>query len=96
MKKRSHERSTDKKGFSIALPITLINDLQAIANLETRTRNGQIEHFLTEQVKLWKAKNNPAAPQAKPRPAAAPGSSEPIGRNSREAVKKPIRHNSRS
>lgn len=65
MNKRSHARSPEKKNFSIALPIVLITDLEKIAKAETRSKNGQIEYFLAEQIKLWKAKNSPVtAPSA--------------------------------
>jgi hypothetical protein len=52
--KRSHDRSPDKIGFSIALPRKLVDELKAIAIEETRTRNGQIEHFLAAAVAEWK------------------------------------------
>lgn len=57
MKGKNHERSPDKKGFSIALPIHLIDQIQVIADGETRSRNKQIEHFLDNAVKQWNAKN---------------------------------------
>lgn len=54
MAKKSHDRSPDKKGFSIALPIALIADLERISKAETRSRNGQIESFLQDSVRLWR------------------------------------------
>ena len=62
MKPRNHERSPDKRNFSIALPKTMIDDLSFIAKEETRSRNGQIECFLAQSVKEWKA----AHPDGKP------------------------------
>lgn len=66
MAKKSHDRSPDKKGFSIALPIALIADLERISKAETRSRNGQIERLLQESVRLWK--ESMAEKQAKPVP----------------------------
>ena len=51
MKKKSHARAADKRNFSVALPITLIDEIAAIAKRESRSRNGQIEHFLKESVR---------------------------------------------
>lgn len=55
MSQRNHSRSKDKRNFSIALPKTMIADLERIAAKETRSRNGQIEHFLAESVAAYKA-----------------------------------------
>jgi len=65
MKKKSHERAPGKKGFSVALPEKLVAEIQAIANSETRSRNGQIEKFLEDCVKAYKSEN---APEKKPTP----------------------------
>lgn len=65
MKERNHSRSKEKRNFSIALPETLIADLKSIAQTETRSRNRQIEHFLAEEVKRWKAENNAAPARSK-------------------------------
>lgn len=51
MKKKSHARAADKRNFSVALPITLIDEIAAVAKRESRSRNGQIEHFLKEAVR---------------------------------------------
>jgi hypothetical protein len=56
MKKKSHQRAPDKRNFSVALPITLIDQIEAIAKSETRSRNRQIEHFLQECVRNEKQK----------------------------------------
>ena len=61
MKKKNHDRSPDKRNFSIALPLTLIADLERIAAKETRSKNRQIEHFLSAQVDKWKAEHKPVA-----------------------------------
>ena len=55
MKKKSHERSPDKTGFSVALPKKLVAEIKQIAKDETRSRNGQIERFLEECVMRYKA-----------------------------------------
>lgn len=56
--KRNHDRAADKTAFSVALPKKLVSDLEEIAKTETRTRNRQIEHFLTESVaRYWAAKS---------------------------------------
>jgi hypothetical protein len=55
MKKKSHDRAPDKRNFSVALPIELIEKLEAIAGAETRSRNKQIEHFLQQSVSHYKA-----------------------------------------
>lgn len=62
MKKKSHDRSPDKKGFSIALPKKLVAEIQAIADDETRSRNGQIELFLKDCVRRYKAGMAPRKP----------------------------------
>ena len=54
MKTRNHDRSPDKTGFSVALPKTLLEEVERIAKAEHRSRNGQIEHFLFESVRVWK------------------------------------------
>lgn len=53
MKKKSHARSPDKQGFSVALPITLVRAIEDIARRESRSRNGQIEYFLHQAVLAW-------------------------------------------
>jgi len=50
MKKKSHARASDKKGFSVALPVTLLDEINRIAACETRSRNKQIEKFLQDAV----------------------------------------------
>jgi hypothetical protein len=55
MKPKNHSRAPDKKGFSIALPITLIDALTTIANHENRSRNRQIQHFLEKSVQEWQS-----------------------------------------
>jgi hypothetical protein len=52
--KKNHTRAADKKGFSVALPIELIGQLEYIANSETRSRNKQIEHMLRQSVADYK------------------------------------------
>jgi hypothetical protein len=71
MKKKSHARAPDKRNFSVALPITLIDALEKIAMKEDRSRNRQIESFLKEKVQEYKAKkglqslpNSPGKPEA--------------------------------
>lgn len=59
MKTKSHSRSPDKKNFSVALPIVLIEQLKKIAKEETRSRNGQIELFLKESVDRWISEKAP-------------------------------------
>ena len=54
MKKKSHDRSPDKKGFSVAIPKRLLAEIEKIAKSETRSRNGQIERFLDDCVKRYK------------------------------------------
>ena len=55
MSKKSHDRDPNKRNFSVALPITLIEDLQRIADKETRSRNMQIQHFLEIAVNEYKS-----------------------------------------
>jgi hypothetical protein len=62
--KKNHDRSPDKKGFSVALPKQLLSDIEQIAKEEHRSRNGQIEHFLAESVDRWQA--NQIKPQSQP------------------------------
>lgn len=50
MSTKSHARSPEKRGFSIALPIKLIDQIQTIADKETRSRNGQIQHLLERAI----------------------------------------------
>lgn len=57
MKNKNHDRSPEKKGFSIALPKKLVAEIQKIADAETRSRNGQIEKFLEESVQRYKSKS---------------------------------------
>ena len=56
MKKKSHARAPDKRNFSVALPVTLIDALEEIAKNEDRSRNRQIESFLKEQVRVYQTK----------------------------------------
>ena len=56
-KKKNHDRSVDKIGFSVALPKSLAAQIQAIAQGDFRTRNAQIEMFLTESVERYKKAN---------------------------------------
>lgn len=58
--KRNHERSPDKRAFSVALPKALIEELGRIAKKEHRSRNGQIELFLKEAVEDWLESNEPS------------------------------------
>ena len=60
MKTKNHARATDKKGFSIALPVTLIAEIQKIASGERRSRNNQIELLLEEAVRIWNAERRNA------------------------------------
>lgn len=60
MAAKNHDRSPDKKGFSVALPRDILADVERIARQEHRSRNGQIEHFLAESVKRWEIENIPA------------------------------------
>lgn len=80
--KKSHDRAPDKIGFSVALPKSLVAQIEVIAEDQHRSRNGQIEHFLAEAVAKWKRENpetlgfvaEPQAPYpAPPRPAKAKG-----------------------
>lgn len=59
MKAKNHDRSPEKKGFSVALPKTLIAEVEAIAKSEHRSRNGQIERFLEQSVKLYRESQKP-------------------------------------
>lgn len=56
---KSHARSPDKKGFSIALPKTLIKQIEEMAQKETRSRNGQIQHMLEKMIAEHKGKSRP-------------------------------------
>lgn len=58
MNQKSHARAADKVGFSIALPKGLADTIQRIADEEHRSRNGQIEHFLTLSVAEWKVEKS--------------------------------------
>ena len=51
--KKNHDRAPDKIGFSVALPKSLVAQIEAMANDQSRSRNGQIEHFLKEAVARW-------------------------------------------
>lgn len=53
MIKKSHARATGKTGFSVALPTALTGQIEHIAAAQHRSRNGQIEHFLTDSVARW-------------------------------------------
>jgi len=66
-KERSHDRSPEKVGFSVALPRVLCGEIEKIAAKETRTRNGQIEHFLAEAVARWHQERQ-GTPAASPLP----------------------------
>lgn len=67
MKTKNHARATDKKGFSIALPISLIAEIQSIAAKQRRSRNNQIELLLEEAIRVWKAeRQNAENAKAKP------------------------------
>lgn len=63
MNKKSHDRSPDKIGFSVALPKQLLAQIQEIADTEHRTRNRQIEHFLYQSVARWNADHASAKEQ---------------------------------
>lgn len=52
--KKNHDRAPDKIGFSVALPKSLVAEIEIVAKAEHRSRNGQIEHFLAESVAKWK------------------------------------------
>lgn len=54
MNKKNHARAPDKTGFSVALPNSLLWQVEQIAESEHRSRNGQIEHFLADSVARWK------------------------------------------
>ena len=56
-KKKNHDRAADKVAFSVALPKTLVAQIQAIAQADFRTRNGQIALFLTEAVERYQKGN---------------------------------------
>lgn len=60
MSSKNHDRHPDKKGFSVALPKSLLSEIESIANQEHRSRNGQIEHFLAESVDRWEKQNKPS------------------------------------
>ena len=64
MKNKSHDRSPEKQGFSVALPKKLVADIQKIAKSETRSRNRQIEKFLEDSVAAYfiRNKSNEAVP----------------------------------
>jgi len=62
MKTRTHDRAADKTAFSIAMPLTLKADLERIAAIEHRNRNGQIVHFLAESVSRYDAEKKSTAP----------------------------------
>ena len=46
----------------MALPKTLLEQLERIAEREHRSRNGQIEMFLEDAVNQWEAKQNVESP----------------------------------
>lgn len=58
--KRSHARSADKAGFSIALPKDLIAQIVEIAAKEERSRNKQIELLLRIAVARYTGENKPS------------------------------------
>jgi hypothetical protein len=70
MKEKNHARALDKRNFSVALPIKLIDAIERIANAENRSRNRQIETFLQQQVGQYHAEKTPTAPPAKRPPSA--------------------------
>ena len=55
--RRPTQRDTQKVAFSVALPRVLVSQVEHVAHAETRSRNGQIERFLTEAVARWKIEN---------------------------------------
>lgn len=57
---RSHDRSPDKEGFSIALPKELIREISLIAAKEERSRNKQIELLLRLALAMYKTENKPS------------------------------------
>jgi metal-responsive CopG/Arc/MetJ family transcriptional regulator len=62
MATKSHDRSPDKKSFSVALPKQMITELEKISKKEHRSRNGQIERFLERSIVAWReqSKSEPA------------------------------------
>jgi hypothetical protein len=52
-KTKSHARAPGKRNFSIALPEVLIASIQSIADAESRSKNKQIEYFLTAAVREY-------------------------------------------
>jgi hypothetical protein len=67
MNKKSHARAAGKTGFSVALPTALTGQIEHIAAAQHRSRNGQIEHFLTDAVARWQREHPPSlAPYTQP------------------------------
>ena len=60
MNKKSHARAAGKTGFSVALPTALTGQIEHMAATQHRSRNGQIEHFLTDAVARWQ-REHPAS-----------------------------------
>lgn len=60
MNKKSHARAAGKTGFSVALPTALTGQIEHIAAAQHRSRNGQIEHFLTDAVARWQREHSPS------------------------------------
>lgn len=60
--KRPTQRDPQKVAFSVALPRVLVADIERIAEVDHRTRNGQIVHFLAEAVARYEAAKQTPAP----------------------------------
>lgn len=67
MPNKSHDRSPEKQGFSIALPKHMIEELKNISKEEDRSRNSQIERLLREGIDAWNSQHK-AAKSSKPAP----------------------------
>jgi hypothetical protein len=65
--KRNHSRAADKGTYSVALPKTLAAKIQAIADEERRSRNGQIEHFLQLAIRAYESEVAATDPAEKPK-----------------------------
>jgi hypothetical protein len=66
--KRPTQRDPSKVAFSVALPRSLVAQIEEYAADQSRSRNGQIEYFLKEAVAKWQREHAKAdsvvAPQA--------------------------------
>jgi hypothetical protein len=94
MKEKSHARALDKRNFSVALPIKLIDAIEQIANAENRSRNRQIETFLQEQVRQYHAEKAATAHPAKRPPSAQNRIATRTGTRTREPVQpEPVKRN---